>query len=51
MTLAGPSGMFESVPLVLSGGYINDSGITLTMPSTSALITNRADMYSHGFLY
>lgn len=51
MTLNGPSGIFESVPLVISGGYINESGITLTMPSTSASIVNRADFYSHGFLY
>ena len=51
MTLAGPSGMFESVPLVLSGGYINDSGITLTMPSTVGNSNKRMDLYVNGFLY
>lgn len=49
MTIMGPSGITNTVPFVIKGGTISESGITLNMPSTASVYVNQFDIMTHGF--
>lgn len=49
MTIMGPSGITNTVPLIIKGGTISESGIMLNMPSTASVYNNRFDIMTHGF--